>query len=314
MSIVVYTHGWQENLWLEEMVRHFPDREIYAWADPARADNADYVLVWQPPAQLFSSLGGLKAIFSLGAGVDHILGLKTLPDDIPLVRVVDPDLTGRMTQYIAFHCLRYLRRFKKFEAQQRQHLWQSDYQPHARELNVGILGLGELGMDAGRALSLLGFQVAGWSRSRKTDDVINCFHGEDGLNEMLAMTDILVCLLPLTSETRGILNLKLFGKLGRKSLLGGPILINAGRGGLQVETDILTALDEGVLYAATLDVFEKEPLAGDSALWDHPGITITPHNAADSSPEAICRYVSQQIRAFEAGKPFENLVDRARGY
>jgi glyoxylate/hydroxypyruvate reductase len=160
----------------------------------------------------------------------------------------------------------------------------------------------------------MGFDVAGWSRSPKAVEGIATFSGQDGLDALLARTDILICLLPLTHATRGILNKDLFANLARDGRLGGPILINAGRGGLQVEADILASLDDGTLKAATLDVFETEPLPPDSPFWTHPAVTVTPHNAAASEANAISAYVADQIRRFEAGQPLENVVKREFGY
>ena len=184
----------------------------------------------------------------------------------------------------------------------------------AGDVRVGLLGLGELGRDSAEVLSRIGFQVAGWSRSARSIPGIACYHGADGLTAFLARTDILVALIPLTPETRGILDRKLFQGLARDGVLGRPVLINAGRGGLQVEADILAALDDGTLGAATLDVFETEPLPVSSRLWTHPKAAMTPHNAADSSPGAIADDVAAQILAHVAGKPLKNVVDRDKGY
>ena len=171
-----------------------------------------------------------------------------------------------------------------------------------------------LGQDSARKLKIMGFDVAGWSRTPKTVEGFKVYAGEVGLTPFLNRTDILIALMPLTPDTKGILNRSLFEKLARHGKLGGPILINAGRGKLQVEADILSCLDDGTLTAATLDVFETEPLPEASPLWTHPRVTITPHNSATSEPEATARYIAQQIRRHEAGEEFEKVVDRARGY
>jgi glyoxylate/hydroxypyruvate reductase A len=176
------------------------------------------------------------------------------------------------------------------------------------------MGLGVLGADAAQALRRLGFDVAGWSRNRKAIPGIAGFAGDAELPAFLARTDILVCLLPLTPATRGILNRRTFSLLARDGRLGGPVVINAGRGGLQVEADLLAALDDGTLSAATLDVFETEPLPAASPLWSHPKVTISPHNAADTDPDAISVYVREQIARHERGEPLRNLVDRRLGY
>ena len=176
------------------------------------------------------------------------------------------------------------------------------------------MGMGVLGRDAADVLKRIGFRVAGWSRRPRTITGIDCFAGEVGLAPFLARTDILVSLLPLTPDTRGILNRKTFSMLARDGVLGGPVIINAGRGGLQVERDIVECLDDGTLLGATLDVFEKEPLPMDSPLWSHPRVTVTPHNAADTDPDAISTYVASQIARHEIGQPLDNVVDRGSGY
>src|SRR5262249_40703022 len=192
----------------------------------------------------------------------------------------------------------------------------------AGAVSVGIMGLGTLGANAADILRRLGFRVSGWSRSAKKIEGVACFHGADGFDAFLRQTEILVCLLPLTSDTRHILNRAVFptltgavfAKLSRGGRLGAPVLINAGRGGLQNEADILACLADGTLSAASLDVCETEPLPADSPFWSHPKVVLTPHNAADTDPDEISKYVAQQIERFEAGGALENVVDRKRGY
>jgi len=197
---------------------------------------------------------------------------------------------------------------------QRAKRWAPKLQWAASAVSVGVMGLGTLGADAADALKRLGFRVAGWSRSPKTLPGVDCFHGEQQFDAFLQRTDILVCLLPLTPETRHVLNRALFEKLNRKSPLGAPVLINAGRGGLQNETDILQSLDDGTLGGASLDVYATEPLPTDSPFWTHPKVVLTPHNAADTDADEISKYVADQIARFEAGGTLDNVVDRGRGY
>jgi glyoxylate/hydroxypyruvate reductase A len=219
-----------------------------------------------------------------------------------------------MTEYIVLHCLMHHRRQRLLDQAQVQAVWGAKDQWAASAVRVGILGIGELGRDSAEVLARIGFKVAGWSRSAKSLPGIQCFHGEAGLGPFLARTDILVVLMPLTPETRGFLNYALFRRLARDGVLGAPVLVNAGRGGLQVEPDILRALDDGTLGAATLDVFCEEPLPPESPFWRHPKVTVTPHNAADSDPEAISDDIAAQIRDFEAGLGLRNVVDRTKGY
>lgn len=314
MSLLLAITGWHVEDWRARFAALLPELPIVTLGEPFDRRAVHYVASWKHPEGSLAGLPNLAAIFSLGAGVDHLFADSRLPE-VPIARVVDPDLTTRMSEYVVLHCLMQLRQQRRYDRQQRERIWDDDrFQPAAREVRIGIMGLGELGLDAARKLKVIGFDVAGWSRSAKTVDGLATFAGEAGMAAFLARTDILVCLLPLTPETRGVLNRELLAKLARDGRLGGPVLINAGRGGLQVEADILAALEAGELGAAVLDVFETEPLPQDSALWSHPRVTVTPHNAAMSAPEAIAGLIAAQIRRLEAGEPLRNLVDPARGY
>ena len=314
MTILVSAPDWDEPLWVKRFAALMPGRAIVTQATLADRVAVRYAIVWAHPCGLLANLPRLEAIFSLGAGVDHILSDPRLPD-VPIARVVDPDLTARMSEWVALQCLMHLRQVRRYERQQRDRVWADDRdQPVASEVRVGILGLGALGRDAAAKLAALGFRVAGWSAGAKTVPGIACFAGPAGLEALLAESDILVSLLPLTPATRGMLNAKLFAKLPRDGRLGGPVLINAGRGGLQVEADILAALDSGALKGVSLDVFETEPLPKTSPLWDHPAAILTPHNAAISHPDAIARAISAQILAHDRGEPLRHVVDRKRGY
>ncbi|WP_158815998.1 glyoxylate/hydroxypyruvate reductase A [Methylocapsa sp. S129] len=314
MTILLAVSGWDLQPWLARLHALLPGREIVTPETIGDRAAVDYALSWRHPSGALADLPNLKAIFSLGAGVDHVFHDSGLPD-VPIVRVVDADLRDRMSEWVVLHALIHLRQQRMYDWQQDQQIWDEDIdQPAAADIRVGILGLGALGADAARKLATIGFDVAGWSRSPRDVETIACFHGADGLEAMLARTDILVALLPLTPQTRGILNAALFAKLATDGRLGGPILLNAGRGGLQVEADILAALDTGVLKAASLDVFEVEPLPKASPLWRHPRVTISPHNAAVSTPDAIVRYIADQIAAYERGEKLRNVVDRATGY
>jgi glyoxylate/hydroxypyruvate reductase A len=294
-----------------------PALDLRVAPDTGRPEDIDSALVWQPPAGLLQTLPNLGLIVSVGAGVDALLQDPTLPD-VPLVRFVDPDLAGRMAEYVALHTLYHHRRMPELGALQAQRVWQGYVpEPAAREVRVGLMGLGVLGQAAADVLRPFGYRLRGWSRTPKSLDGVACFSGPGGLDAFLAETDILAVLLPLTPETRGLVNRGLLARLsrsGRSPLLPGPVLINAGRGGLQVDADIVAALDAGELYAASLDVFETEPLPAASPLWRHQRVVVTPHNAAESAPAAIARFALRQIEALKRGAPLENLVDRRRGY
>ncbi len=306
--------NWQPRLWKERFQAVCPGRRVVLPPDDViDPPEVHYAAVWKPPSGALAALPNLRVIFNLGAGVDALMADQTLPD-VPVVRVAVDDLTGRMTEYVVLHVLMHHRQQVYLWNCQRERRWAPKAQWAAGDVRVGILGLGTLGFDAASALRRLGFQVAGWSRNAKSFDGIESFHGPDGLEPFLERTNILVCLLPLTPDTRHLLNRRIFSLLDRNSPLGAPVLINAGRGGLQVEADILASLNDGTLGAASLDVFETEPLPKESPLWSHPKVIVTPHNAADTDPEEISKYVAGQIEQFEAGKKLHYVVDRTRGY
>jgi glyoxylate/hydroxypyruvate reductase A len=313
-AILVAVTGPQAEEWLGSIRAAGRGHDIRAWPN-AVGDMSDiaYACVWNPPHGLLAKLPALKAVINLGAGVDRLLADPALPA-VPVARVAHPDLTQRVTEYVALHVLMQHRRQRLYDAQQRQRIWQVHDQPAAGEVTVGVMGLGVIGTHAANMLAGLGFRVAGWSRSAKALPGIESFHGTAGLDAFLKRTEILVCLLPYTRDTDGILSLALLRKLKHDGAAGGAFLINAGRGALQVDADIVAALDEGALAGATLDVFPEEPLPPQSALWVHPKVTVTPHNAGDISPRVFAPHVVAQIERFERGLPLENTVDRTRGY
>jgi glyoxylate/hydroxypyruvate reductase A len=314
VSVLIAISGWDPKPWRARMEALLPSHEIVMLDEPFDRASVRYALTWRHPPGALKDLPNLRVILSLGAGVDHLFADPALPDK-PIVRVVDPDLTNRMSEWVVMHALIHLRQLRRYESQQRERLWEDDdQQPKASDIQVGLLGLGVMGQDAAAKLKALGFEVAGWSASLKSLPDVACFSGADGLKRMLAQTDMLVVLLPLTPATRGIINASLLSQLKRNGPLGGPFLINAGRGGLQVEADILAALNSGALKGASLDVFEREPLPRDSRLWSHPAVYISPHNAAISSPQAIAALVARQIGADERGEPLAHVVHRRRGY
>ena len=313
-TLALVIQRWDPKPWVERFNTHAPELNVFIWPD-AKADPAsvDYALAWLPPEGVLAGFPNLKAVFSLGAGVDHILSEPKLPD-VPLVRVVDPNLTMRMSEYVCLHVLMHHRQQRHFDDAQKAGEWSGRKQWAASAMRIGVMGMGELGRDAAEKLVHLGFQVNGWSNTRKDVPGVTSFAGLGELDAFLAATDILVCLLPHTPATEGILNRDLFRKLSHEGPLGAPVIINAGRGKLQREADIIASLDAGELDWATLDVFETEPLPATSPLWAHPKVTITPHNAADSEPEALCKYILRQIKTFEANGKLENVVDRKAGY
>jgi glyoxylate/hydroxypyruvate reductase A len=295
--------------WRPLLAGLMPEHDFRYWpeiGDPARID---YATVWNPEPGLLASLPNLKLIVGLGAGVDHILRDPSVPAGVPILRLVDPYMTDAMSEYVALSVLRLHRQDLDYLAQQRGAIWEEREQKNAAERPVGILGFGTLGQDAGKKLKALGFEVAGWSRSPKNVPGFVTYAGAGGFDALLRRSEILVGLLPLTAETRGILNAAAFARLPP-----GAAIVNAGRGGHLVEEDLIPALDSGRLSGAVLDVFREEPLPGEHPFWRHPRIVVTPHIAAETHPPSAAPIIRDAIRRFEAGLPVPNLVDPARGY
>ncbi|HUC70107.1 MAG TPA: glyoxylate/hydroxypyruvate reductase A [Stellaceae bacterium] len=295
--------------WQGELARLGSELDIRIWPEIGDAAEIEYALVWRPEPGLLASLPNLRLILSLGAGVDHILCDPQLPRDVPIVRLVDPYLTDAMSEYVVLQVLRLHRQDLDYRAQQQAGIWRELPQKNAGERPVGILGFGEIGQDAARKLAALGFPVVGWSRAEKTIARFRAHAGAGGLAKLLAGSEIVVCLLPLTPETEGILCASTFAALPR-----GAGLVNAGRGGHLVEADLIPALDSGQLAAAALDVFRDEPLPPGHPFWRHPRILVTPHIAGITNPTTAAAIVLDNIRRFEEGRPLLNEVDRTQGY
>jgi glyoxylate/hydroxypyruvate reductase A len=298
-------------LWTTPLSEMAPDLRLFVEGrdtyDPAAID---YVLSFRPAPGFLATLKNLKAVFSLGAGVDGFLADKDYPKHVPLVRFVDHTLSREMAQFVVMHVLIHHRQQRYFDQAQKDAKWRQTIPPRRTEdTRIGILGFGEIGQLAGARLRDLDFAVAGWSQTKKDVTGIASFAGAAELDAFLARTDILVCLLPLTPDTRGILNKALFAKLP-----AGAFVINVARGGHQVEGDLIAALDSGHLSGAVLDVFETEPLPETNPLWKHPKITVTPHVAAISDPRVAADYVRSRIVKHERGEKLDNVVDFKKGY
>ncbi len=295
--------------WLLAFQTLDPEIPVRAWPDGGELDAVRFVVTWQPPVGLFPRLPNLGAVSSLGAGVEVLLANPDIPTDVPLLRIIDANLTGKMTEYVVLHILRQHRDLARIETQQRAGTWLRFPTRDTARTTVGFLGLGTLGRHAAAQVQALGFQVRGWTRAPRHVDGVEVFHGRDMLPAFLAGCDYLVCLLPQTPETAGIVDAALLA-----SLPPGAHFINGGRGSHVVDADLLAALDSGRLASATLDVFTTEPLPPSHRFWTHPRVTITPHNAADSSPESVAPQMLENYRRLVAGQPLLNRVDRARGY
>jgi glyoxylate/hydroxypyruvate reductase A len=313
-AILVAAPTMRPEGWRKRLAAALPGRAVHVLGESFDKASIAYAATWWHPKGSLSDLPNLEAIFSLGAGVDHVFVDPNLPS-VPVARIVDPDLTQRMTEWVVLHVLLQHRQQRLFDRQQREKLWEEDPdQPAAKDVRIGVMGMGELGADAARKLQALGFDVAGWSATRKSFPGIRSFAGARERDAFLGRTDILIVLMPHTPETHGIINGDLLSKLAKDGRFGGPFLLNAGRGGLQVEADILAALDAGTLKGASLDVFETEPLPAASPLWAHPKVYVSPHNAAISDHDAISILIAGQIERLEAGGALEHVVSRDKGY
>jgi glyoxylate/hydroxypyruvate reductase A len=308
LALLFYSRDDDAVAWGRALEERVPELDFRIWPEIGDPAEITMALVWLPPKGLLQSLPNLEAIFSLGAGVDAMLAQPDLPD-VPLCRLVDRSLTVTMSEFVLANVLYYHRDLDRFQAQQQAARWQLALPEPPSARTIGIMGLGELGGHAAATMRDHGFRVRGWSRGGRQLAGVESFAGRDGLAPFLAGSDVLVCLLPLTAETEGILNAELFA-----TLPPGAALIHVGRGRQLVPADLMAALDRGHLRGAMLDVTPVEPLPADDPLWRHPGIRITPHAASYALPETAAETIADNIANLRAGRPLAAVVDRSRGY
>ncbi len=308
-ALVLYLNTERAQWWKDHLQHLLPDIECRLRDTNDNPADVLYAVVWRPPEGWLKQFVNLRCIFSIGAGIDHILEDRELPPEIPIVRTTGADLTQRMREYVCLHALRLHRRSMETEAAQRERRWFNQIIPVASERTVGIMGLGNLGTACATALASLGFNVAGWARSARNIDGASCYAGDAELPAFLATTDILVCLLPLTPATESILCSALF-----RQLPTGAAIINAGRGAHLVEEDLLAALESGQLSHATLDVFRQEPLPDNHPFWLHKKITVTPHVASMIDPESGGKEIAANLKRFINGEQIDDLASREDGY
>jgi len=309
MKAVIKVGVSRAQWWKEHMGSLLPEIEIFLDSEPMERELIEFAIVWKPEPGWLRTFPNLRCIVSIGAGIDHILCDPELPQNIPIIRTTGTDLSVRMREYVTLHVLRLHRKLSLIEAAQPVREWRQIVEPPAHERQVGIMGLGNLGADCARTLAIIGFDVAGWARSPKSLDNVTCFAGKQERAAFLAHSEILVCMLPLTAETNGILNAELFSLLPK-----GACLINVARGQHLVESHLLSALKIGQIGAATLDVFHNEPLPADHPFWDHPDILVTPHIASLIDPVAGGERIAKNLRQFIAGKVVEDLVPPGNDY
>ncbi|MEM8854321.1 MAG: glyoxylate/hydroxypyruvate reductase A [Pseudomonadota bacterium] len=309
MGLLYLSTAARGDVWQRILAQELPDLDFYKGADAVPDPSAvRYLAAWVPPKDLSATYPNLELVFSVGAGVDQF-DLDALPPHIHVVRMLEPGIDAMMAEYVTMAVLALHRGLPTYLARQRARVWQAERAIPTAKRRVGVMGLGRLGQSALNALRPFGFPLSGWSRSRKTIDGVACFAGGDERAAFLRQSDILVCLLPLTQETVGVLNDALFAQLPK-----GAGLVQVGRGAHLVDDHLLGALDSGQLSAAVLDVANPEPLPEDHPFWHHRQIMLTPHIAAETEATASAHFIAQTIRDHRAGRPIAGRVDRAKGY
>ncbi|EHK68394.1 2-hydroxyacid dehydrogenase [Achromobacter arsenitoxydans] len=311
MRLIINSGGPQAiDEWRAQFRVFAPELDVAGWQEDVDPSSVDYALVWAPDAGRLATFPNLKLIISAGAGVDHILADPTLPRHLPIARMVTARTQTEMAEFVLTSALMITRGVKRIVDNQSRRHWEIfDSLRVAADVRVGIMGLGHLGVASAQLLSRVGFPVSGWSRGASTLPGLPSYAGQEQFGDFLANTDLLVCLLPATDSTRGILNRDTLSRLPK-----GASLINAGRGSHMVTQDILDALDSGHLDQAILDVFEQEPLPPESPLWSHPGVIVTPHCAAIPDRKERARHTALLIAANERGEALPNIYDPQRGY
>lgn len=305
---IICTHKNPEP-WVAALKAVDASLDIQIWPDENDKGEVEFAICWRHPEVRLRQYPNLKCICSMGAGVDHLLSDPFLPKNVPVVRLIDPNLAQSMFEYVCAAVMYYFRDFNSFQAQQRQSYWQQLEPKPIGQTTLGIMGMGQLGAYCATRFSNMGFNVVGWSRSEKQLKGIVAYAGPDQLKPFLAASGTLICLLPLTNQTRGILNLDLFNQLPK-----GAYLINVARGEHLLEEDLMTALNEGQLQGACLDVFQEEPLPAAHPFWSHPKILVTPHCSSLTDPRSVAPQIVQNYRLMRAGKPLINQVDVLQGY
>lgn len=294
--------------WKRLFAEHAPDIEWRAWPDIGDPQDIRYLAAWQAPDDLETGLPNLEVLFALSAGVDQ-LDLAKLPTNLPVVRLLDPGITRGMCEYATFAVLSLHRDMLRYRQQQMARCWQAHLLQPAAKRRVGVLGLGTQAQQILATLQPFGFALSGWARSEHQIEGVDCFAGAGQLPAFLGQCDIVLCVLPLTEQTKGILNRELFQHLPK-----GAALVNMGRGGHLIEEDLLEALASGQLSAAVLDVLQQEPAAPDHPFWHHPQILLTPHIAAMTQPESAFSVLLENIRRHQRGESMLGQVDRERSY
>jgi glyoxylate/hydroxypyruvate reductase A len=289
------------------MLKHDASLDLHAWPDEQFL-QAEVAVCWEPPQGIFTRMPRLQLVHGIAAGIDNVIEGQAL-GDLPVCRVTDPGQAEGMLQYVLWGVLHFHRSFDEAQRNQTSERWQRPRLRPAADCRVGILGLGEVGAPVARGLARMGYSVSGWSRSAKTLDGVRCLHGDAGLQTLLQSVEILVCLLPLTEQTRGMLNAQLFAQLPP-----GAALVHCGRGAHLVPDDLLAVLRDGRLRGALVDVFPQEPLPPGHPLWAAPNLVVTPHMATMAPFDVVARQIVENIHRLRDGRELQGQVDLLRGY
>ena len=310
MRILLHRPDGKTEPWIKDFAKYLPEAEIEIWHAGEKNLPCDYAVVWQPPEAMLPDLANVKAVFVTGAGVDALLKHgEALPRHVPLIRLGDAGMAIQMAEYVTHSVLRYFRRFDEYETQARAGQWSPLPQYHKEDFSIGVLGMGMLGSRVLEALAPFGFPLRGWSRTEKSMEGVQCFHGAQGLDTFLRGTRVLVCMLPLTPDTNNLIDRSNMSKLPQ-----GAYLINVARGAHLAEPDLLNLIKSGHIAAATLDVFRNEPLPAQHPFWQEPRITITPHISALTLRRESVQQIAEKIHKIEDGQLVDGIVDRNLGY
>ncbi len=309
MSILIVSQGRDVTPWVDALKARNPDLEVYVYPETGLKEEVDFALAWNHPLGVFTEFPNLKCIASMGAGVDHILKDTELPADAVITRVTNDNLTKDMAMFNVALVMNYMRGLTHFKTDKNTATWQPKPYLRPEDVTIGVMGMGVLGTHTALQLKQLGFKVQGWAKSAKSLDDINVFRGNDELDAFLAEINILICLLPLTTETANILNKSTFKKLPQNAFV-----INVARGEHLVEADLIEMIDKGHLSGASLDVFRTEPLPADHPFWEHPQINVTPHIASVTDPTSAVAQILENYERLQVQEPLFNVVSQTKGY
>jgi glyoxylate/hydroxypyruvate reductase A len=308
MAILYRSDAARAANWATYFSEHAPDLDFRVWPGAGNLDDIEYLIAWQAPPELLAALPRLKVLFSSGAGIDHV-DFSAVPAHIPIVRMVEPGIIDGMVEYVSLAALALHRDLFDYVEAKAARTWSPLEVPPASARTIGVMGMGVLGRAVLERLATYGFRLRGWNRSARQMDGVESFVGNDQLQPFLEACDVLICLLPLTSATKGILNNKLLSALPL-----GAALINVGRGQHLVDADLLEALNSGRLSRAILDVTDPEPLPPEHPFWAHPRVFLTPHVASMTQPETAAPILLENLRRHQRGEQLLSVVDRSRGY